>query len=102
MTDERFEELLAAYLDGDITAEEVAELHEAVPASNRWRRRFEEESRLHVLMREALVEQAELQTFHEALPPNRSRTTRSRVLMAARPKPRRTPALRKRRVPRAA
>ena len=83
-TDERFEELLAAYLDGEITEEGLSELHEAVHSSSRWRRRFEEESRLHVLMREALVEQAELQTFHEGLPPHRTGASRSlvRVLTA--------------------
>lgn len=67
MTDEHFEELLAAYLEGDISPEDLAELHRAVHASDHWRKQFQEGSRLHVLMRESLAEQAELQSFHEGL-----------------------------------
>jgi len=68
MTEERIEELIAAYLDGDATEEQIAELHRAVLSSDDYRLRFQEDSRLHVLMREALVEEVEMQAFGQPLP----------------------------------
>lgn len=79
MTDERFEELLAAFLEDDISREDLAALHQAVHASDDRRRRFAEESRLHVMMREALVEQAELQSLHQAWSPGQTGKSPSRI-----------------------
>lgn len=63
MTDERFNELKAFYFDGDITEKDMGQLHQAIGDCSRYRKRFQEESRLHVLMREAMSEDVELNTF---------------------------------------
>jgi ferric-dicitrate binding protein FerR (iron transport regulator) len=63
MTEKRFEELLACYLNGEATQEQIAELHQAVFSSDEHRTRFQTDSRLNVLMREVLAEEVEIQAF---------------------------------------
>ncbi|EMI45680.1 FecR domain-containing protein [Rhodopirellula sp. SWK7] len=63
MDDKRFQQLLTAYFEDDLSETDTAELHSAVTSSDRHRRRFQEESRVNVLLRETLVEQTELQSL---------------------------------------
>ncbi|WP_146399252.1 DUF7594 domain-containing protein [Planctomycetes bacterium CA13] len=85
MTDKRFDELLAAYLEADISEEELAEFHSAVHASEPLRRRFQQETRLNVLLRETLMEQVELQSLQQTvtLPAKTNSQSWRRLLVAA-------------------
>ncbi len=69
MTAKRFEELVACYLSGEASEEQIAELHQAVFSSDEYRQRFQADSRLHVLMREVLVEEVEMQAFDQTAAP---------------------------------
>ncbi|WP_404308768.1 CBM96 family carbohydrate-binding protein [Neorhodopirellula lusitana] len=84
MNENRFGELLAAYLDDAISHEETTELHEAVKGSKMFRRQFQQETRLNVLMRETLAEQVELRALsHNVTPPGQSRLRRRLILAAS-------------------
>jgi hypothetical protein len=60
MTEKDFESLLTAYLDGSIQDDEIIELEKAVQKSHTLKTRFQEEFRLHTLMREAALTRREL------------------------------------------
>lgn len=60
MEDKRFNELMSSYLDGEISEKDLVELHQAINENPEYRKHFHEESRLHVLMREAMSEEVEL------------------------------------------
>ena len=83
MTDKRFAELLAAYIESDASEEDIAELHQAIGSSPQLRERFQEEFRLHVLIREAMVEDVEMQAFYDALPAPAAGVSRRRMLIGA-------------------
>ena len=83
MTDERFKELLAGYLGGQATEADLAELHQAVFASPSRRKCLQEETRLHVLLREALAEEVELQALQPVAPARRRAPERRRCLPLA-------------------
>lgn len=83
MSDQRFDELLAACLENEISEQELTELHKIVHASESMQRRFQEETRLHVLLRENLVEQIELQEIHRSATRPRRRAFPRRVHAAA-------------------
>lgn len=57
MTEEEFEQLLTAYLEGDIGDDDLLRFHKAIKDIPTYRRRFREALRLHTLMREAAKEQ---------------------------------------------
>ncbi|QDU90286.1 FecR protein [Pirellulimonas nuda] len=61
--EERFDELLQRYLDGDRSEPLVADLHAAVSASDAARQRFQQAARLDILLREGLTEQVELRSL---------------------------------------
>ncbi|MCM2371000.1 FecR domain-containing protein [Aporhodopirellula aestuarii] len=63
MDDKRFQNLLIAYLEGEISDNELIELHASVTKSPDHRRRFQDETRMNVLLRETLVEHRELQSL---------------------------------------
>ncbi|MCG8649134.1 MAG: FecR domain-containing protein [Pirellulales bacterium] len=65
MNEKRFDELLAAYLEGNISEEQLVELHQTVRASQTLRQKFQQETRLHVMLRETLAEQIELRSIQE-------------------------------------
>lgn len=67
MTDSRFDELMTAYLEGEIAPADLRELHRAVLDQPACRARFQSDSRLHVLMREAFAEQVELSAMQESI-----------------------------------
>ncbi|WP_146599351.1 FecR family protein [Novipirellula aureliae] len=76
MNDKHFDDLLAAYLEGDISAEQLSELHRIVQSSEPWKQRFQEATRVHVLLRETLVEQVELQAIQQSPTQNEVRPSR--------------------------
>lgn len=61
MTDERFEKLLDAYLEGERSPNILRELRHTLQQSDRYRQRFQEDNRLNVLLRESFSERIELQ-----------------------------------------
>lgn len=60
MTEKEFESLLTAYLDGSIQDDEIIELELAIQENHAFKTRFQEEFRLHTLMREAASTRCEL------------------------------------------
>lgn len=82
MTDQAFEGLLTAYLEGDIPEDELRTLHSTVQASPHLRRRFQEATRLHVLLRETLSEQVEVQLIQESAALSIARPPRRWLLQA--------------------
>ncbi|MFG0290099.1 MAG: FecR domain-containing protein [Rhodopirellula sp. JB044] len=88
MNNDRFEELLNQYFDDDvaeklITEQEIAELHAAVTESQTRRARFQEASRVNVLLRETLLEQTEIQSLSQNYLPRRKPTRRQIASIAA-------------------
>ena len=63
MEDKRFNELMSYYLDGEISEKDLVELHRAINDNPEYRKHFQKESRLNVLMREAMSEEVELNTL---------------------------------------
>ncbi|EMI54388.1 FecR domain-containing protein [Rhodopirellula sallentina] len=88
MNNDRFEELLNKFFDDDaaeqdISEQEIAELHAAVTESQNRRARFQEASRVNVLLRETLLEQTEIQSLSQNYLPRRKPTRRQIASMAA-------------------
>ncbi|WP_146535310.1 FecR family protein [Rubripirellula reticaptiva] len=73
MLDQRFDELMACYLDGELSETELAELHAAVIGSDSLRQRFQEQTRVNVLLRETLSERVELQSLARTTEPVRGK-----------------------------
>jgi len=69
MSDEAFEELLAVYFEGNISEQELRQLHSLVHSTERLRIRFQDEVRLHTMLRENLSEQVELQEIVKSTQP---------------------------------
>jgi len=69
MNDQRFDELMNAFLEAEITPADLQELHRIVRDQPDYRARFQAHSRLHVLMREAFAEQVELSELQESVRP---------------------------------
>lgn len=69
MNTDRFESLLAAYIEGALEDAEVRELHAAVHTSQEYRQQFREASRLNVLLRETMTEQVELSSLSKTVNP---------------------------------
>lgn len=85
MNKQKFDDLLAAYLENDLSDSQLAELHALVHGSDQLRIRFQQETRLHVLLRENSNEQVELNDLYRstALPGSwKSKSVRERVLTA--------------------
>ena len=59
MNEKDFKRLLAGYLDGELSTEEVIQLKEAVEETPSYRHHFQDEVRLHTLMREVVSEKIE-------------------------------------------
>ena len=69
--DERdFGDLLTRYFDGLLEQCDVERLLKAVELSPDFRRRFQDEARLHVLLRESMSEQAEVNLIQESMSPS--------------------------------
>lgn len=69
MDEHSFDELLASYLEGTLSENEMDQLLAAVNSSPELRKRFQEETRLHVLLREAMSEQVEINLIQESVTP---------------------------------
>lgn len=69
MTHESFEELLCGYLEQTLSDQQLAELHHRVKHSEAERERFQQETRLNVLLRESMAQQVELQSIQGSLLP---------------------------------
>lgn len=67
MDDNQFERLLTDYLDGKLEEHECRELLDAVEASPDLRSQFQAETRLHVLLRESMSEQVEVNLIQESV-----------------------------------
>ena len=59
MNEKEFKRLLTSYLDGDLSAEEVVQLKEAVEETPTYRHQFQDEVRMHTLLREVVSEKIE-------------------------------------------
>ncbi|MEP3478965.1 MAG: FecR domain-containing protein [Fuerstiella sp.] len=67
ISEEEYNELMAAYLEGQLSEDQVGGLHALVHSSDELRQRFQADTRTHVLLRETLVEQAELQLLQDSV-----------------------------------
>lgn len=59
MNEKEFNRLLTAYLDGELSTEEIIQLKDAVEQTPSYRHQFQDEVRLHTLLREVVSEKIE-------------------------------------------
>ena len=67
MEEHSFNEMMAGYLEGSLDEHEIQELLKAVESSPSFRKQFQDETRLHVLLREAMSEQVEINLIQESV-----------------------------------
>ena len=69
MDQKRFSELLTGYLDGTLSEDDARSLLESVRSSETLKAEFQEHARLHVLLRESMSEQVEVNLLRECVAP---------------------------------
>lgn len=68
VSQERFDELLTVYIEGDVSQTKLDEIADAVRHSPDFRQRFQQQTRLNAMLREIAAEHIELQSVQTLVP----------------------------------